>query len=124
MKLQSCLMIKCIAFNAISTQKLMCELEKYIKQYFPQAIIHLQTNESYWKEPEYNKIIYNLLNNQFITVTEFIDNLPISWHQKKINSEEGAVWSKLCHPEEFFLMPEVEWVDIYTWKESEKFIRR
>jgi len=25
------------------------------------------------------------------------------------------VWNKINHPEETFLIPEVEWVHIYTW---------
>lgn len=122
MKLQSCLMIKCIALNTINTHELVYKLENYIKQYFPQAAIKLKINELYWKEPECNKIIYNLLNNKFITVTEFINNLPLSWHHKKINKEEDAIWSQLCNPEEVFLMPDVEWVQIYTWEECEETI--
>ena len=122
MKLQSCLMIKCITPNAINVNELAYKLENYIKKYFPQAIISLKTNESYWKYPECNKIIYQLFNNQSITVTEFIEHLFLSWHHKKFNVEEDAVWSKLCHPEELFFMPEVEWVDIYTWKDEELII--
>ena len=88
-----------------------------MKEHFPQATINLTLNKPYWKEPESDEIIYQLFNNQFVTVTEFIKYFLLSWHQKKINQEESAIWSKLCHPEETFLMPEIEWVHIYTWKE-------
>lgn len=119
MKLQSCLMIRCIALNTIDTQELFYKLENYTKKYFPHAVIHLTINEPYWKEPESDEIIYQLFNDQFITVTDFIKNIFLSWHQKKINYEENAVWSKLCYSEQIFLMPEVEWVQIYTWEDEE-----
>ena len=32
---------------------------------------------------------------------------------------EDAVWSKNCHPEETFLMPEITWVNVYTWEDEE-----
>jgi hypothetical protein len=120
MKLQSCLMIKCIALNAINIQELLYKLENYTKKYFPQATINLVTNEPYWKYPECNTIIYNLVNDQLITVAAFIKHLPLSWQHKKINSEEDAVWSQSCYPEEFFLMPEIEWVHMYTWEEDKE----
>ncbi len=119
MKLQSCLMIRCIALNTINTQELFYKLENYTKKYFPYAEVNLTINEPYWKEPESNEIIYQLFNNQFVTVTDYIKNMFLSWHQKKINYEENAVWSKLCYSEQIFLMPEVEWVQIYTWEEEE-----
>jgi hypothetical protein len=112
-------MIRCIALNTINTQELFYKLENYTKKYFPHAVINLTINEPYWKEPESDEIIYQLFNDQFITVTDFIKNIFLSWHQKKINYEENAVWSKLCHSEEIFLMPEVEWVQVYTWKDEE-----
>jgi hypothetical protein len=112
-------MIRCIAFNIINTQELFYKLENYTKKYFPHAVITLTINEPYWKEPESDEIIYQLFNDQFITVTDFIKNIFLSWHQKKINYEENAVWSKLCYSEQIFLMPEVEWVQIYTWEEEE-----
>lgn len=119
MKLQSCLMIQCIAPNTVNAQELLYKLENYIKKYFPRAIINLKTNEPYWKEPECNKIIYHLLSDQFITISEFIKHLLLSWHYKKFdNGEEDAVWSQLCNPEENFLISEVEWVHIYTWQED------
>jgi hypothetical protein len=76
-------MIKCILLNTIDTENLIYEREEYVRKYFSEAVINLQTNQPYWKEPEYNKIIYNLLNNQFITVTEFIGKLSLSWNEKK-----------------------------------------
>jgi hypothetical protein len=115
-------MIKCIAPKTINTNELAYKLEIYIKKYFPQAIINLKTNESYWKYPECNKIIYQLFNSQSITVTEFIEHLFLSWHHKKIDSEEEAIWNKNCYPEEVFLMPEIEWIHIYTWEDEELII--
>lgn len=44
MKLQSCLMIKCIALNTIDIQELANSLHIYFKKKFPQAIINLRTN--------------------------------------------------------------------------------
>ncbi|HSC24887.1 MAG TPA: hypothetical protein VLB80_01550 [Candidatus Babeliales bacterium] len=122
MKLKSCLIIRCIALNTINKQEYLYKLKIYIKEHFPHATINLTINEPYWKEPESDEIIHQLFNDEFITVTEFIKYLLLSWHQKKINYEEDAVWSKLCHPEETFLMPEIEWVQIYTWKKDEELI--
>jgi hypothetical protein len=119
MKLRSCLMIRCIAKNSIDTQELLLKLKKYINVSFPYANINLEVNEPYWKYPECNEIIYNLINDELVTVTEFIKHLFISWHHKKINNEEDAIWNQFCNPSEFFLMPEVEWVDIYTWEDEE-----
>jgi hypothetical protein len=120
MKLQSCLMIRCIASNTINMQELLLKLKQYINTYFPHATINLEINEPYWKYPECNEIIYNLLNDHFITVTELIKHLSLSWHHKKINGEEDAIWNQFCNPEEIFLMPEIEWVHIYTWEEDEE----
>lgn len=120
MKLQSCLMIQCIVPNTIDMQELFYNLENYIKKYFPKAIINLKSNEPYWKYPDCNKVIYNLLNDQFITISEFIKYLLLSWHYKSFdNGEEDAIWNQNCYPEEVFLMPKIEWVHIYTWKEDE-----
>ena len=120
MKVQSCLMIRCVAVNTINIQELLLKLKKYIHIYFPRATINLEINEFYWKYPECNEIIYNLLNDHFITVTEFTQHLSLSWHHKKTNEEEDAIWSQNCNPEETFLMPEVEWVHVYTWKTDEE----
>ncbi len=121
MKLQSCLMIQCIVPNTISTQELLSTLEDYIKQHFLKAVVNLKSNEPYWKEPECNKIIYNLLSSQFIPVSEFIKHLHLSWHYKKFgNEDEDAVWSQLCNPEESFLIPEVRWAHIYTWEDNKE----
>lgn len=121
MKLQSSLMIRCIALNTIDMQKLLSKLKKYINAYFPQAIINLEINEPYWKYPECNEIIYNFLNYNFIAVTEFTKHLSLSWHYTKINGEEKeAIWNQFCNPEEVFLMPEIEWVHIYTWEDDKE----
>lgn len=97
-------MIRCIALNTISTQELLYKLENYTKKYFSNAVINLTIKEPYWKELESDEIIYQFSNDHFITVTEFIKYLFLSWHQKKINYEENAIWSKLCNPEEIFLL--------------------
>lgn len=120
MKLQTCLMIRCIAINTINMQELLLTLKKHINLYFPHATIHLEVNESYWKYPECNEIIYNLLNDHFVTVTEFTKYFSLSWHHINSNKEEEAIWSQNCHPEEKFLIPEIEWVQIYTWKKNEE----
>lgn len=132
MKLQSCLMIRCIVLNNINIQELFFKLESYIKQQLPDATITLVSNKAYWKYPECNDIIYNVSNNQFIKVSDFIKYFFLSWiykdryvHSIDLNRDvyaEDAIWSQNCYPEEIFLMPEVEWVDIYTWQEEEPII--
>lgn len=120
MKLQSCFMIRCIVLNTIDMRELLLKLKKHINLYFPHATINLEVNESYWKYPECNEIIYNFLNDHFITVTEFTKHFSLSWHHISSDTEEEAIWSQNCHPQENFLMPEIEWLQIYTWKENEE----
>jgi hypothetical protein len=129
MKLQSCLMIKCIGPNKINVQELSIKLEEYVKIYFPNAHIILKRNEPYWKEPGYNEFLYSFSNNQFVKVSEFIKNLPLSWdysegeyyciNDNKETYNERAIWSQLCYPEETFLNSNIDWVHIYTWEEAD-----
>ena len=130
MKLKSCLMIKCIALNTINMEELFLNLQKDIKKHFNKAVITLVSNKQYWKYPECNDIIYNLSNDEFIKVADFIKHFFVSWIYKDryvysvdFNRQvwaEDAIWSKNCHPEEIFLMPEVSWVDIYTWEDEDE----
>ncbi len=71
------------------------------------------------------KIIFNIINNEIILISDFIKIFPLAWSYfngmsydsdtgKKYYSED-AIWSKLCHPTEVFLIPNVAWTHIYTW---------
>jgi hypothetical protein len=129
MKLRHYIGIYVIASNDINIEKLSTSIEKAIKRYFINPQIILETNEPYWKEPESSCIVYSILNNQMVKLSDIITFFPISWDykegsaynlsiQQEVNTEEG-IWSKLCHPEEQFLMPEIDWVHIYTGEEEE-----
>ncbi len=121
MKLQSYLMIKCIARNTINIQELLYQLENYAQKHFPQVKLKLITNEPYWKYPECNNVIYNLSSIDLVTVSDFIKYIPVSWiYNQNLNNlcDDNALWSQNCYPEEIFLMSEVEWVNIYTWQED------
>jgi len=130
MKFQSYIMIRCIAPNNINVQELSAKLKQSIQQQFPNLNVNLTTNIPYWKEPAFNSIIYGILNNQNIKVSELIKILPLSWEyseenvynldiQQSINKED-AIWSQLCHPEETFLNSIVDWVHIYTSQIAEE----
>jgi len=110
----------------MNIQKLSIELEKQIKKYLPNTCITLEANKPYWKEPECNSIIYSVLNNQNIKISDLLTMSTISWNyskgyvfnvdiQQRVDNED-AIWSKLCNPEEYFLMPEIRWAHIYTWE--------
>src|SRR5258708_37731165 len=109
MKLQSCLMIRCIAVNSINMKELFFKLKDYIEKQFPNAIITLMSNKSYWKYPECNDIVYNLSNNKFIKISDFIKQFFLSWvydvshvYSLDLNRSiyaEDAIWSQNCHPE-------------------------
>ena len=126
MKLYYHIGIHFIVPNDINIQKLSIELEKQIKRHLPNTCITLETNEPYWKEAKSNSIIYSILNNQNIKVSDLLTLFPITWNysegyvfnvdiQQRVENED-AIWSQLCHPEEFFLTPEVRWAHIYTWE--------
>ena len=126
MKLYYYIGIHLIAANNIDIQNLSIELEKQIKKYLPHMHLTLETNESYWKDPQANSIVYSILNNQNIKMIDILTLFPISWNysegyvynveiQQRVDNED-AIWSQLCHPKEFFLMPEIRWVHMYTWE--------
>jgi hypothetical protein len=122
-------MIRCIALNTIDMGNLFLSLQKDIKKHFNNAEITLVSNKQYWKYPECNDIVYNLSNDEFIKVSDFIKLFLVSWACKErylysvdLNRQvwaEDAIWSKNCYPEERFLVPTIEWVDIYTWEEED-----
>lgn len=129
MELSHYIGIYVIASNDINIEKLSMAIEKRIKKYFINPHIILETNEPYWKEPESSCIVYSVLNNQMVKVSDIIALFPIAWDykegcaynlsiQQQVDTEE-AIWSKLCHPKEQFLLPEVDWVHIYTGEEEE-----
>lgn len=130
MKLKSCMMIKIIAQNIINIEQLTIKIYNHIIQHFPNAQINLKTNIPYWKYPEENVIIYNISNIKLITVPELIATFSLFWEYKEGHSYniktqqtenlEDTIWSKNCHPEELFLMPEVLWVHIYTWEDQKE----
>jgi len=111
---------------------LSLKLQENIQKHFNLAVVTLVTNEQYWKYPECNEVIYNLSNHNFIQVSDFITYFSISWTYKDsyvysidLNREayiQDAIWNRNCHPKEQFLMPEIEWVNIYTWEEDKNFI--
>jgi len=128
MKLRHYIGIYVIA-NDINIENLSISIEKVIKKYFINPRIILETNELYWKEPESRCVVYSVLNNQMVKVSDLITFFPISWDykegcaynlsiQQQVNTEE-AIWSKLCHSDEQFLMPEIDWVHIYTSEDEE-----
>ena len=117
-------MIRCIAPNNINVRELSDKFNIIIKEYFSDINVILESNTSYWKEPNYNSIIYSILNNNHIKISNLITIFPLSWNyskghaykldiQQKVESED-AIWSKLCHPEEVFMNPIIDWVHIYT----------
>jgi hypothetical protein len=121
-----------IASNNIDMQKLSIELEKQITKYLPSTSIILEANEPYWKYPECNSIVYSILNNQNINVSDLLTLFPITWNYSKGHvfnvdiqqqvDNETAIWNQNCSPKESFLMPKVEWVHIYTWETDKKSI--
>lgn len=123
-------MIRCIALNTIDVERLRIKLKKVIHLSYPNAQVTLKTNDPYWKYPEENEIIYNISYGEFILVVNLIKLFHIAWYysesdvfdidiQKTVH-QETAIWNKNCYPEELFLMPEVEWVHIYTWEDREE----
>lgn len=126
MKLQSCLMIRCIALNTIDTQDLLIKLKQSIGSDYSNIEISLYANTPYWKYPECNEIIYNISYTESILIANLIKLFCLSWHYSESDvfdvdiqqtvHQETAIWNKNCHPTEQFLMPEIEWVHIYTWK--------
>ena len=72
-------MIHCIAPNNINLEQLSIAFDFCIKKYLPNTCIVLETNESYWKEPSSNNIIYSVLNNKAIKIADFICLFPLSW---------------------------------------------
>ena len=129
MKLCHYIGIYVIASDDIDIEKLSIVLEKEIKKYFIDPCIVLEKNEPYWKVPESRCIVYSVLNNHDVKVEDIITLFSISWNynkgyaydvdlQQRVDTEE-SIWSKLCHPEEQFLMPETRWVHIYTGERKE-----
>ena len=133
MKIYYYIGIHLIAPNKINIEKLSAELEEQIEKYLPLTYSTLEVNESYWKDPTCSSIIYSFLNNKNIKIADILALLPLSWEysegyvynvdiQQRVDNED-AVWSQLCHPEEFFLMPEIRWVHMYTWETDEEPIK-
>ena len=121
-------MIQCITIgNADMAKPLLKELSIIIHTYFPRARMLIYTNTPYWKQDGKQKIIINVRNMSPIYVHDLIKLFPITWdyssgpvhavEQGKNIDDESAVWSKLCHPNEMIIMPEITWTHIYTWEE-------
>jgi hypothetical protein len=120
-------MVRCIMQSSHSADKenLLSSLEKIVKNCWSDAVVVLKTDNDYWKWQGYREFIYNVSCPKFIFVSEVMTLFDIKWEylknevfnvdtNKEYDSEE-AIWSKINHPEEVFLKPEVEWVHIYTW---------
>lgn len=129
MKFLSYIMIRCIAPKDINIQELSDAIENLVKKILPNTNITLESNQSYWKEPENNSIIYSILNNKKTKISQLLTLFPLTWEYSKGYSynieiqqridDEDAIWSQLCHPEEVFLMPMINWVHMYTLEKIE-----
>jgi hypothetical protein len=115
-------MIKCIinSIDEVLLNKLMTVLTKEIKMRWPNAEITIKKSHAYWKNLEDREVIFNIANNFPIRVFDCIKLFDLNWdylEDPTVTSEEDAVWSKLCYPNEIFLTEQVKWVHIYTWRD-------
>src|SRR5690606_7559979 len=128
MKLNHYIGIHIIASNTINITELSVALQIIIEKYLIALHIELRSNKFYEKFPEGNSIIYCVLNNKNIKIQNIIADFLISWNysesyaynvnvQQRVDTEED-IWNKNCHPGQEFLMPEIEWVHIYTREEK------
>jgi hypothetical protein len=123
-------MIKCILpDNPTLTELTTKTLSQFIKAHWPDAKLTLITNEKYWKYENTRYLIYNISNTGPIYIRELIKHFDLDWwyledtvyaiEKKQSVVEEEAVWNKNCHPNATFLIPEIEWVHIYTWEDDD-----
>lgn len=123
-----CIIIQCIfpGNNAIKDQ-LLVNLNNHIQKQWPNAKLTVEFYSDYPKIDGDKKIVYGVTHSPKIMVQELIRNFQLSWNyreslvrdvdsQKNYN-QESAIWSQLNHPNEIFLIPEIEWVHIYTWED-------
>jgi hypothetical protein len=120
--------VQCIITNnGEFIHQLSTALNDIVKKMLPQVKISVESNAVYWKFPKCNTITYSVCDDKPIMVHEFIKMFDLAWHYtenmardsesgKRYNNEE-AIWNQNCHPTEVFLIPQVEWVHIYTWVE-------
>ena len=120
-------MIRCITLNDDqSIEQLSQKLSTAIKHHWTHADINLYFNDKYWKYENTREVIYKISNPSNLCVNEFIKIFKITWeHSESIVFDVDkkqeveytrAIWNKNCHPDETFVIPEVEWVHIYTWR--------
>lgn len=122
-----CIMIRCILpiKNIEMINVLHTELNAIVIQHWPKAYTSIEHNTDYWKIQGNKDIAFGIVNSFPITVRNFIDCFPIKWNYTetminttiKKNYYESAIWSQLCAPQETFLLPIVEWVNVFTWIE-------
>lgn len=129
MKNQPSMMIRCIVLDREDIEnELLVELSKIIMRHWQNAYLTLNHAENYWKTEGEKDIKYGLAHSPPINVHNFIKLFPLTWHNRagsvhEVTShttyfKENSIWSKLNHPDEMFLLPNVEWVHIYTWPDG------
>ena len=105
---------------------LLQKISELVAQHYPQTTVSLEYYGDYWKWENTKEITYGVSNITPIHVYDFIKIFPVRWeysenmvHDVDTHNRyklEEADWSKNCMPNETFLIPEVTWVHIYTWR--------
>jgi hypothetical protein len=126
MKTRSCFMVRCIVQDRVNVEKDLGDvISAIVCKHFPDSIVLLTIDMMYPKTLNRRELIYNISNISSIKVSDFIKIFDVEWSysvdmvfDEMLNRslyEEDALWSVLCNPEEVFLIPEVTWVNVYTW---------
>jgi|ERR1700733_4747568 len=112
-------MVQCIVLSVLEAEKkILISLAENINSEGQNIQMRLVTNEDYWKEKGYKKIIYYLsYEEKDLLVKDFITLFPIDWlyledivtdvNTNALIKEESAIWSKNVSPSEIFLLPEI-----------------
>jgi len=122
---KSYIMIHCIFLNENDIEKkLLSLLKEKVHQHWPNASIDLKMSANYWKLDGYKEAIFSISFQDMMNVHNFIKFLNLTWDfsSNKVEDvdshesfqQESAVWSKIDNNSEIFLIPEVEWIHIYT----------
>jgi hypothetical protein len=108
--------------------ELLGALQKRVLQYWPHGHVAFISCTDYWKFEGDKVIIFGIALYPRLSVQDVIKIFNVTWDYSEGNvynvetnkkySHESAVWSQLCNPMEVFLIPQVDWVHIYTWPES------
>jgi|GEM_PF-3026450 len=122
----SCLAVRCIlADKEKIADALLTKLNLFTRDTWQCLDIKITNNEKYWKYEGARDLIFKISSPNALSVGKFIAIFNVTWaySQEKVFAierqqsvlEEDAVWNKNIHADETFLLPEVEWVHIYTW---------